>query len=71
MTGLPAALFNPREQAWSEHFAWSEGYTTVRGLTPVGRATVTTLRLNREGLANMRSALYRILEHPPGEPNPN
>ncbi|WNZ24154.1 mitochondrial large ribosomal subunit protein uL30m [Leptolyngbya sp. NK1-12] len=34
---------------WSEHFAWSEDTTLIIGLTPIGRATVQTLRLNRAG----------------------
>jgi hypothetical protein len=71
LTGLSAALFNPRESAWSEHFVWSDDYITIRGLTATGRATVTALRLNREGLANMRGVLYGVSEHPPREPKPD
>jgi hypothetical protein len=40
-------LFNPRTDAWSEHFAWTGGFTEIVGTTPVGRATVWRLRLNR------------------------
>ena len=68
VTGLPASLFNPREENWSEHFTWSDDYTTVQGMTPMGRATVAALRLNREGLVNMRRVLYAMGEHPPAEP---
>jgi len=39
-------LFNPRQQKWSEHFAWSEDGTEIQGLTPYGRATVVALKLN-------------------------
>jgi hypothetical protein len=42
--GAIIALFNPRAQVWSEHFAL-EGARVV-ALTPVGRATVVLLRLN-------------------------
>ena len=66
-TGLPAALFNPREQKWGDHFTWEDDYTAIRGLTPEGRATVEALRLNREGLVNLRWALYQVGEHPPSE----
>lgn len=71
LTGLETTLFNPRDQVWSEHFVWSDDYTTVEGLTATGRATVIALKLNREGLVNMRWALYAILEHPPEEHKPN
>ena len=67
-TGLGASLFNPREEKWVEHFTWSEDYTTVRGATPTGRATVAALKLNRHGLVNMRRVLYAMGEHPPVEP---
>lgn len=39
-------LFNPRTQAWTEHFAY-EGERMI-GLTPEGRTTVNLLRLNSE-----------------------
>jgi hypothetical protein len=60
-------LFNPRQQRWDEHFAWSEDSLRITGLTPVGRATVEALQLNREGLVNMRRVLYAVGEHPPQE----
>ena len=47
-------LFNPRTQAWAEHFAF-QGKQIV-GLTPEGRTTVKLLRLNsEERLAERRS----------------
>jgi hypothetical protein len=39
-------LFNPRQQRWTEHFAWSEDGTRIIGLTDCGRATVLALQLN-------------------------
>jgi hypothetical protein len=47
-TSESVSLFNPRTQSWHTHFAWSTSGTHVFGLTPVGRATVSTLRLNNE-----------------------
>jgi len=47
-TGETVPLFNPRTQTWTEHFAWSPDGTLIIGLTPIGRATVTALRLNNE-----------------------
>lgn len=46
LTGENVGLFNPRSQNWAEHFAWSEDGTTIEGVTPVGRATIITLRMN-------------------------
>jgi hypothetical protein len=60
-------LYNPREQKWIEHFAWSDDFTEIFGLTAVGRATVKALKLNRLGLMNLRRALYLIGNHPPTE----
>jgi hypothetical protein len=61
-------LFHPRTDAWDEHFAWSDDFTLILGLTPTGRATIGALRLNRRGLVNIRRVLHAIGEHPP---NPN
>lgn len=65
VTGLLVPLYDPRQQRWNEHFAWSEDFLRITGLTPVGRATVEALQLNREGLLNMRRVLYIVGEHPP------
>lgn len=61
------SLYHPRQQRWSEHFAWNDNFTVVIGLTPTGRATVEILQLNREGVVNLRRVLYDIGEHPPDE----
>jgi len=58
-------LFNPRKDIWSEHFGWAKSFTFIVGLTPVGRATVEALKLNRKGLVNQRKILYLFGEHPP------
>jgi hypothetical protein len=44
VTSAITALFNPRRDAWHEHFAWSGLY--VLGQTPIGRTTVVTLAMN-------------------------
>lgn len=59
------SLYNPRLQNWHEHFAWSNDYLYMIGLTPVGRATVLELKLNRNGVINIRSLLFLIGKHPP------
>ena len=63
----PVPLFHPRQQRWHDHFAWSDDFTLVVGLTPTGRATIQALNLNREELVNLRRVLYAAGEHPPLE----
>ena len=63
--GLLCPLFNPRIDVWLEHFTWDADFTRIIGLTSVGRATVGALRLNREGLVNIRRLLVLGGEHPP------
>lgn len=60
-------LFHPRRDRWRDHFIWTYDLTRVVGLTPVGRATVEALQLNRSGLVNLRRALVRCGEHPPAD----
>jgi HNH endonuclease len=61
------ALFHPRQQRWSEHFAWSADLVHVVGKTPSGRATIDVLHLNRAGLVNLRRVLVTGGDHPPSE----
>ncbi len=63
--GELCSLFNPRTQNWQEHFSWSDDFTRVIALTAVGRATVEALKINRQGVVNMRKALFAIGNHPP------
>lgn len=65
VNGNLVSLFHPRQQRWEEHFAWNSDFTRVIGLTPVGRATLERLQLNREGVVNLRKVLHDIGEHPP------
>jgi hypothetical protein len=67
VSGADVSLFHPRRERWSDHFAWNPDGTLVVGLTPTGRATVETLRLNRDGLVALRRLLYAAGEHPPPE----
>lgn len=45
-TGQLVPLFHPRNQAWSEHFRWTEGGLLIVGRTAIGRATVAALHLH-------------------------
>lgn len=61
-------LFHPRSDLWEDHFEWSEDYAQVIGRTPIGRATVATLKLNRSGLVNARHVFILVGLHPPINP---
>lgn len=54
VSGEIVSLYNPRQQNWSDHFAWSNDYTLIIGLTSIGRVTVKILRLNRKSLLALK-----------------
>ena len=58
-------LFHPLKQQWLEHFQWSEDATQIIGLTPTGRATIITLKMNRPQLIRVRKMWVKMGEHPP------
>ena len=62
-TRLIVPLFNPRKDIWTNHFQWSDDFTSIVGLTPTARATIDLLQMNRLGLVNIRKALlaYGVL----------
>jgi hypothetical protein len=60
-TAVP--LFNPRRDAWTEHFEW-EGYRVV-GKTPVCRASVLALDLNHPRRLLIRRAEQLFALFPP------
>lgn len=64
-TGEEERLYHPRLDSWQTHFAWSPDFIHLIGLTPVGRATIERLGLNREGVVNLRRALTQLDRHPP------
>jgi hypothetical protein len=65
VNGAITPLFNPRSQAWQEHFAL-EGPRIV-GLTAIGRATVALLRLNAPRRVMQRQLLMRVGRYPLAE----
>jgi ribosomal protein S14 len=63
-TVLVTALFHPREHDWPEHFSAHVATLMalgidIRGLTPVGRATVRVLALNEEMRQMARYEFWR------------
>ncbi len=65
ISGNLVPLYNPRQEKWTEHFKWEDNFTLIVGITPIGRVTVTRLRLNRLGLVNLRKVLVDAGKHPP------
>lgn len=53
-SGELVPIFNPRMQEWAEHFQWNADFAYIVGITPIGRATVHALRLNRGLLVKAR-----------------
>jgi hypothetical protein len=51
----------------SDHFAWGPDGTEIIGQTPVGRATVVTLRLNNECVVPSRRVWVAAGWHPPAD----
>lgn len=64
-TQLEASLLNPRLDSWTDHLLWvAEGLELV-GLTPIGRATIVRLQMNRPAIVRARRAWIRAGIHPP------
>lgn len=64
-TGEMVPFFNPRRDNWQDHFRWNRDSTRIIGRTPVGRATVEALRVNRSSLIKARRIWVRLDFHPP------
>jgi hypothetical protein len=62
-TGQETTVFNPRQEMWSDHFRWDG--TRLAGLTPVGRATIDALRMNRPVIVAIRAEEAFFNRHPP------
>jgi HNH endonuclease len=58
-------LYHPREDIWAEHFRWSKDELRIVGKTAIGRTTIESLQLNREGVVNLRKLLIMVGLHPP------
>ena len=65
MTGSDTPLFNPRTQAWSEHFRWDAEGVRIVGKTATGRATIEALQLNHEQALAVRRNWVAAGWHPP------
>jgi hypothetical protein len=63
--GEVVPLYHPRRNQWHDHFAWNWDYSEIVGTTPIGRATVEAIKLNRSGIVGLRRALFALGEQPP------
>lgn len=48
-------LFNPRQDSWNDHFEWDGA--ALQGRTPIGRATISVLRINLGYRVALRGSL--------------
>ncbi|MBA3924380.1 MAG: HNH endonuclease [Nostocaceae cyanobacterium] len=65
VTEQSVSLFHPQLQIWGEYFAWSDNGQKLVGLSPIGRATIAALRMNRSQLVWARGLWVKLGEHPP------
>jgi hypothetical protein len=56
-------LFNPRRHKWEKHFRYDG--PILRGLTPIGRATVQVLNINNDDAVTLREGLIAEGRFPP------
>ncbi|MCG8353690.1 MAG: HNH endonuclease [Chloroflexales bacterium] len=64
-SGEVVNLYHPRMQRWQDHFRWSDDRLLVIGVTPIGRATVAALDLNRPHQIVARQRWVLVGWHPP------
>lgn len=64
-TGQRVPLFNPRMHVWAEHFAWMDKGLRLHGLTAIGRATISRLKMNQERVLIARQRWITGGFHPP------
>jgi 5-methylcytosine-specific restriction endonuclease McrA len=58
-------LYNPRTQAWGDHFRWTATGDQLLGLSPTGRATIRALGLNLTKRVVARQFWVKAGWHPP------
>ena len=65
-TGEDTVLFSPRTHLWNDHFEFTEIWS-IHGQTPMGRATVDTLGMNRRAIILIRQELVLLGRFPGGK----
>ena len=64
-TGVLVPLFHPRHDRWDEHCSVEENTGALLGLTPIGRATIARLQMNRPAQLAARQQWMRLKLFPP------
>jgi 5-methylcytosine-specific restriction endonuclease McrA len=70
-TKTTVPIFNPRQQSWAEHFAWTQDSIKIIGQTPIGRATCQRLDCNddrypdEDSIRSVRRLWANAGWHPP------
>jgi HNH endonuclease len=59
-TNSRVPLFHPRQGLWKDHFILEETTAILLGLTPIGRATIERLQMNRPAQINARRQWMRL-----------
>jgi hypothetical protein len=57
-------LFNPRLDDWSDHFVFTKRWR-ISGRSPIGRATIESLAMNRVEVIAIRGELVQLGRFPP------
>ncbi len=65
LTDDMVVFFHPHHQIWSDNFVWTQAATHLTGLTPVGRATISALKMNRPQLIRVRQMWVKMEKFPP------
>jgi hypothetical protein len=65
LTHTEVPFYHPRLDRWVDHFYWNEDATLIIGRTPVGRAMIIALQLNRSPLPEARQRWVAFGIHPP------
>ena len=65
LAGDLVPLFHPRNQTWSDHFAWDASGTRLIGLTATARATIVALNMNNQVIVDARRRWVSVGWHPP------
>src|SRR5262249_1914698 len=64
-TGNSVALFNPRLDSRKEHFEWIDDGGRLRGITDLGRGTISRLKVNKGSIVRARVRWVQWGVHPP------
>lgn len=59
-SGTNVPIFHPRRDTWQTHFRWNIEDLHIIGLTPIGRATVRALAMNRLRLVELRRVWVKL-----------